>query len=50
VRMVLNTALSLSRDGRPGGHINMRAHTNILSALRSDTPRSISVEAFGAEV
>ena len=27
-----------------------RAHIKVLSARRSDTPRSISVEAFGAEV
>lgn len=26
----------------------MRARTNALSVLRADTPRSISVEAFGA--
>ncbi len=28
----------------------MRAHTKVLKALRTDTPRSVSVEVFGAEV
>jgi hypothetical protein len=31
------------------GLIDLRAHTNTLSALRTDTPRSVRVEAFGAE-
>jgi hypothetical protein len=31
------------------GLIDMRTYTKVLSALRPDTPRSISAEAFGAE-
>jgi hypothetical protein len=31
------------------GEIDMRVHAKVLSALRTDTPRSISAEAFGAE-
>lgn len=32
------------------GHIDLRAQAEAPSALRSDTPRSISIEVYGAEV
>jgi hypothetical protein len=35
---VRHTELSLCRGVRRGGHIDMRAHTKVLSALRTDTP------------
>jgi hypothetical protein len=31
------------------GHIDLRTHTKILSALRADTPTRVRVIVFGAE-
>jgi hypothetical protein len=38
LRELLQLLAVLRASVRIGGHIDMRAHTKILSALRSDTP------------
>jgi hypothetical protein len=49
-RVGRHTEVSSCRSVRRVGHIDLRAHTKILNALRADTPTPVLVEAFGAQV